>query len=390
MSRAALMPFATSPLPTLKHKCKCIDNFRTPVDSCPSFYTLKESAIAYKETVKHKKTMEVSELKLRLNCLQSKWIVSGTLCGIILLRRDSLALWAATGFDHFPLLTTIYTMASSAVELIINHPPTFKHCHNLSNLLRKTSFRRPFFHTLKESKYSYKKSFKLEQRTAAGSIGTGGDGEHTSPAISAFKRETLIDNDGASYQVTVGGLHSVFNRASKWVVAVTLSGLIFLRHDGLALWGATGSVLNYMLVIALKHILKQERPISDVNLGHGMPSSHAQNIFYTIFFVIMSVIEWQGLNSVTAVLSLLAAALGSYFSWLRVLLRYHTVSQVVVGAILGSLFSVVWFRSWETIVEKAFYSNISVRIFVVIGAACCCLELISSVLKQALGWTRSK
>ena len=76
-------------------------------------------------------------------------------------------------------------------------------------------------------------------------------------------------------------------------------------------------------------------------------------------------------------------------SWLRVLLRYHTISQVVVGAVLGSLFSVLWFRSWETIVHKAYHSNMSVRIFVFIGAACCCLELIASVVKQALGnkWT---
>lgn len=65
MSRAALMAFATNPSPTLKHKCKFIHIFRTTVVSCPSFYTLKESAIAYKETVRHKKTMEVSELKLR-------------------------------------------------------------------------------------------------------------------------------------------------------------------------------------------------------------------------------------------------------------------------------------------------------------------------------------
>lgn len=72
MSRAALMAFATNPSPTLKHKCKFIDIIRTTVVSCPSFYTLKESTIAYKETVRHKKTMEVSELKLR------GWINNGS------------------------------------------------------------------------------------------------------------------------------------------------------------------------------------------------------------------------------------------------------------------------------------------------------------------------
>ena len=104
-------------------------------------------------------------------------------------------------------------MARSAVELIINQPPTLNHCHNLSNILKKISFSRPFIHTLKESTYSYKKSFKLEQRTATGSIGAKGDDERISPAISAFEQETLIDNGGASYQVKAGGLHTVFNRA---------------------------------------------------------------------------------------------------------------------------------------------------------------------------------
>ncbi|GKA84725.1 phosphatidic acid phosphatase/chloroperoxidase [Tanacetum coccineum] len=189
MSRAALMPFSANPLPTLKHKCKCIDIFRTTVVSCPSFYTLKESAIAYKETVKHKKTMEVSELKLR----------------------------------------------------------------------------------------------------------------------------GLIDNNSALFHQTSNELHTTLNRLSKWIVSGTLCGIILLRHDSLALWAATGSVSNFILSITLKKILKQERPVSEVSSGHGMPSSHSQSIFFAVVFVILSVNEWMGSNGATTILSVLIVALGSYF-----------------------------------------------------------------------------
>lgn len=61
-----------------------------------------------------------------------------------------------------------------------------------------------------------------------------------------------------------------------------------LRHDGLAFWAAMGSVSNFILSITLKHIVKQERPVTEVSSGHGMPSSHAQSIFFALVFMILS------------------------------------------------------------------------------------------------------
>lgn len=75
---------------------------------------------------------------------------------------------------------------------------------------------------------------------------------------------------------------------SKWIVAVTYSIFILLRHDAFALWAVIGCVLNMILSVVLKKILKQERPVSGVSSGHGMPSSHAQSIFFAIVFVTLS------------------------------------------------------------------------------------------------------
>lgn len=75
---------------------------------------------------------------------------------------------------------------------------------------------------------------------------------------------------------------------SKWLVAA-LFGIIFLwRHDAEALWAASGSVLNSALSTVLKRILNQERPVSTIRSDPGMPSSHAQSIFYTVTFCIVS------------------------------------------------------------------------------------------------------
>ncbi|KAI7746301.1 hypothetical protein M8C21_014844 [Ambrosia artemisiifolia] len=194
-----------------------------------------------------------------------------------------------------------------------------------------------------------------------------GSEEHVGPSVSALEQESLIEDGG-----------------SKWIVAAIFGGLLLLRHDGLAFWAAIGSVLNMMLSVTLKKTLKQERPDSRLSSGHGMPSSHAQAIFYTVVFVIISVIQWQGFSGATAILGLFVVATGSYFAWLRVLERYHTTLQVVVGAFVGSGFAVLLFWAWEAIVHKAYDSSLLVRILITVGAAGFSLGFISHVIRHWL------
>lgn len=75
---------------------------------------------------------------------------------------------------------------------------------------------------------------------------------------------------------------------SKWLVTALFCSIILLRHDAKSLWAAIGSVTNVMLSTALKRILNQERPTSALKSDPGMPSSHAQSIFYTITFLNLS------------------------------------------------------------------------------------------------------
>jgi dolichyldiphosphatase len=56
-------------------------------------------------------------------------------------------------------------------------------------------------------------------------------------------------------------------------------------------------------------------------------------------------------------------------TWLRVSQQFHTVNQVVVGAILEFIFSILWSCSWDVVVLQAFISSFWIRTIFVLGAA---------------------
>ncbi|KAI6692305.1 hypothetical protein NL676_020015 [Syzygium grande] len=200
----------------------------------------------------------------------------------------------------------------------------------------------------------------------------------------------ILEQEGftnGSAGFVAGGLESTLNRLSKWLVAGVFGAIILLRHDAESLWAAMGSVVNTILSVVLKRILNQERPVPTSRSDPGMPSSHAQSIFFTVVFAIVSVGEWFGINEITLIISGLVLAFGSYLSWLRVSQQLHTISQVVVGAFLGSAFSALWFWSWSAFMLRAFESFLWVRIVVILGVSCFCLGFLLYVIRY---WLRDE
>ncbi|KAL0692132.1 hypothetical protein Bca4012_059312 [Brassica carinata] len=155
-----------------------------------------------------------------------------------------------------------------------------------------------------------------------------GDGDGEEERFQAFEQEAFMNNDLVSD--AGGGINAVANRLSKWVVAALFGSVLLLRHDGAALWAVIGSVSNSALSVALKRILNQERP-----------------------------------------------------TWLRVSQKLHTASQVVVGAIVGSLYSTLWYITWNSFVLQAFPSSFSVQVAVFTAAAASALGFAVYVL---LNW----
>lgn len=186
--------------------------------------------------------------------------------------------------------------------------------------------------------------------------------------VGALEQEAFIDGSSEFHpNFAAAGLESTLNNLSKWLMVALFCMVTLLRHDAKALWIVLGANLNVGLSITLKRILNQERP-STSKSDPGMPSSHAQSIFFIVFIVNLSMMEWLGMNGFTITLAGILLALGSYFTWLRVSQQFHTISQVVVGAVVGSLFSNLWFWLWDAIVVEAFISYLWIRFIVVFGA----------------------
>lgn len=208
------------------------------------------------------------------------------------------------------------------------------------------------------------------------------DGEER---FQAFEQEAFMKNSPSNDLVSDagGGINAVANRLSKWVVAALFGSVLLLRHDGAALWAVIGSVSNSALSVAFKRILNQERPVATLRSDPGMPSSHAQSISFISLFTLFSVMEWLGTNELSLFLSGLILALASYFTWLRVSQKLHTASQVVVGAIVGSVYSTLWYITWNSLVLEAFASSFSVQVAVFTAAAASALGFAVYVL---LNW----
>ncbi|KMT09447.1 hypothetical protein BVRB_6g129190 [Beta vulgaris subsp. vulgaris] len=176
---------------------------------------------------------------------------------------------------------------------------------------------------------------------------------------------------------------ATLNKLSKWLIAVLFGVVLLWRHDAEAVWVAMGSVLNSALSVTLKRILNQERPTANLRSDPGMPSSHAQSIFFAVVFVILSVVEWLGVNEISVIFAAVSLAFGSYLSWLRVAQKLHTIDQVVVGAVLGSCFSVAWLWSWDAVVSEAFNSYMWVQVSILLASAICCMGFLLYVI---LNW----
>ncbi|XP_004509286.1 lipid phosphate phosphatase epsilon 1, chloroplastic isoform X1 [Cicer arietinum] len=178
-------------------------------------------------------------------------------------------------------------------------------------------------------------------------------------------------------------MESTLNQLSKWIVTALFGAFVIWRHDAEALWFAGGSVLNAMLSVLLKQILNQKRP-STLKSDPGMPSSHSQSIFFGVMFIILSSVESLSINAFTITSSCLALALGSYMSYLRVSQKLHTVSQVIVGAFVGSICSILWYWLWNGFMLNAFVSSLWVRIIVILGSAGICLGFLLYVIRHWL------
>lgn len=71
-------------------------------------------------------------------------------------------------------------------------------------------------------------------------------------------------------------------------MALILGGAAVWKHDAQILWTAAGALLNAWSSLGLKLMLNEERPAASLSSSPGMPSSHAQSLFYGIVVLLVS------------------------------------------------------------------------------------------------------
>ncbi|RZC44639.1 hypothetical protein C5167_037595 [Papaver somniferum] len=140
-------------------------------------------------------------------------------------------------------------------------------------------------------------------------------GRNSDGSFEITENEAILGNGSSDVPreiVVLSGIESTLNHLSKWLVVTVFGIIVIWRHDALAMWAAMGAVANAWLSITLKRILNQERPVASLGSGPGMPSSHAQSIFFASVYAILSLVKSLGLNGVTVTIGVLGLAFSSY------------------------------------------------------------------------------
>ncbi|KAL7746343.1 hypothetical protein RI367_008273 [Sorochytrium milnesiophthora] len=115
-------------------------------------------------------------------------------------------------------------------------------------------------------------------------------------------------------------------------------------------WMLAGQLLNEMLNLVLKRTIQQDRPrAGEFGKGYGMPSSHAQFMFFVSGYVAVRVRgirshKWQLSRLAQRVVTQGVFVVAASVAYSRVYLEYHTAAQVLAGVAVGSVVGGCW--SW--------------------------------------------
>jgi len=140
-----------------------------------------------------------------------------------------------------------------------------------------------------------------------------------------------------------------------FIYIVSLCTLILFRRDIQTIMYLGGFGISTIINHFLKITFKQQRPertrdrMSFYEI-HGMPSAHAQSFFYFMTYLAIFVIlksQMPGSQNVRSIrhrffvlIQLISAILVAYS---RIYLYYHTIAQVVVGSLIGTIFGCIWY-----------------------------------------------
>ena len=140
------------------------------------------------------------------------------------------------------------------------------------------------------------------------------------------------------------------------IILVFLSWYLLFDHRNLFFYFNVGLFANSVLNIILKGLIQEPRPLFDdkkITLMskhtkeyffqngipfdiYGMPSGHAQMAFFNSVFIYLS-LKHTNLLYLYLIISL-------FICYQRIKIQYHSISQIVFGAIIGSGFGYIVYQ----------------------------------------------
>lgn len=150
----------------------------------------------------------------------------------------------------------------------------------------------------------------------------------------------------------VGFLCAGLSLAPVFAIVAYVS-VLMARREFITFAALCGQLGNTALNVVLKHYINEPRPATTTLSGPGMPSNHAQFIFFTASFwalhilnkrvVTIANLPFLSSNSIRRLLVLLLLLFSSGVGFSRVYLGYHFPEQVYIGAAIGATTGSLWY-----------------------------------------------
>ncbi|KAK9480493.1 PAP2 superfamily-domain-containing protein [Lipomyces japonicus] len=141
-------------------------------------------------------------------------------------------------------------------------------------------------------------------------------------------------------------------------MCVMYGTLIISRREAETIMLLGGQVLSEIANLILKQLFKEERPSYEQHgianeLGYGMPSAHAQFMaFFTTYVTLWMYFRARHFSRRKRLLRLIfLLTLSGLVCYSRIYLYYHSVKQVLVGAVVGVVLGSGWLLVTATIRE---------------------------------------
>lgn len=147
-----------------------------------------------------------------------------------------------------------------------------------------------------------------------------------------------------------------------FVFVIMNFSVLLVKRDVFWVYSLIGAFLCAGFNEVLKEIIKAERPLGSSKSGYGMPSNHTQLAFFYITIVLFYVnirisIMDKSKQFWTTLINMVVISAGSLIAYSRVVAGVHSNKQVIVGAIVGILFSVFWLAFYFTAPFQTFLQN---------------------------------